>query len=399
LTEGIIYALETGAARSKVFKGLDHFRRWLYTMARVGHRAMRKAEPRVASNTRRPAKLKGTALRYQSFECPACFPSGRVQFSDRRCTRCGVYVPEGHRVTLDEPTRVSVARRLEIVEPLRLRPFRRNRRLPAVEQVNPVISRTTREAISGAVNPDTSRMPGAVRTSETVALAKSRSTGRRWSSSLTDEQYRAADVDRWLARREEQRLLRSLDIVDSSVHRVAFEFSLAESLGVAAADDTDGWASKTAVWRQGRRRYGLQHEDDPDDLSWVAPPEEFIGDYGRLCVTAADLLDTIHRLRKQGVIKTRTVVGRRRPGRGEPYIRARSKNDRNAAAEVVVSFDAALQRAEQARQAFRALFKDEKEAPALAANVEKMDPLEWGRMLRVIVVSLASTPSEAGMSA
>jgi hypothetical protein len=77
----------------------------------------------------------------------------------------------------------------------------------------------------------------------------------------------------------------------------------------------------------------------------------------------------------------------------------RSKNDRNAAAEVVVSFDAALQRAEQARQAFRALFKDEKEAPALAANVEKMDPLEWGRMLRVIVVSLASTPSEAGMSA
>src|SRR5262249_57481256 len=50
MTEGIIYALETGAARSKVFGGLDHFRRWLYTMARVGHRAMRKAEPRVASN-------------------------------------------------------------------------------------------------------------------------------------------------------------------------------------------------------------------------------------------------------------------------------------------------------------------------------------------------------------
>jgi hypothetical protein len=202
-----------------------------------------------------------------------------------------------------------------------------------------------------------------------------------------------------LARREEQRLLRSLDIIDSSVHRVAFEFSLAESLGVADADDTDGWASKAGIWRQGGRRYGLQHEDDPDDLSWASPPDEFLGDYGRLCVTAADLLDTIHRLRKQGVIGTKTVVGRRRPGRGEPYIRGRSDAERNTAARVVVAFDAALQRAEQARQAFRALFKDEKEAPALAANVEEMDPLEWGRMLRVIVVSLLPTPSEAGMGA
>jgi hypothetical protein len=125
LAAGLVAVLESGGI-TRGFSNFSHFVNWLRKVGARGVREIRRhgdialdeADPdggrrmEWIADGEQPVvlldsvRLKGTALRYQSFYCPA---SGHlVKFAQRFCSTCKMHLPEGLLVDLPSETRTAL---------------------------------------------------------------------------------------------------------------------------------------------------------------------------------------------------------------------------------------------------------------------------------------------------